>query len=77
MRSDEQLIGTPPQRHTAHPDECFVCRRTFPRGVTCTHEETGARTCSPLCVKTYQRWWLRKTANVQLLASATDDADVR
>ena len=77
MLSDGQLACTPRQYHAAHPDECFVCRRTFAQGITCTHEETGARTCSPLCFKLYQRWWLRTEPSVHALASPPNDAEAR
>jgi hypothetical protein len=48
MLADGRLACTPRQYHAAHPDECFVCRRAFRQDITCTHEETGARTCSPM-----------------------------
>jgi hypothetical protein len=74
MLSDGRLACTPRQYHAAHPDQCFVCRRTFVQGITCTHEETGARTCSPMCFTLYQRWWLRTEPSMQALASAPNDA---
>jgi hypothetical protein len=75
MRSHGQLNCTPRQYHAAHPHECFVCRRAFARGITCTHEETGARTCGPLCFITYERWWLRKKTEPR--ASAPNGPDTR
>jgi hypothetical protein len=77
MRAHGPLACTPRQYHAAHPDKCFVCRRTFAKGITCTHEETGARTCSPLCVTVYERWWLRKRPDAQAVAPASYDAEAR
>jgi hypothetical protein len=47
----------------------------FCRASSAPHEETGSRTCSPLCFKLYQRWWLRKRPHVQAVASAPNDAE--
>jgi hypothetical protein len=77
MRSYGRLACNARQYHAVHPNECFVCRRTFADGITCTHEETGARTCSPLCLTLYEKWWLRKRPNVRALASAPNDAEAR
>jgi hypothetical protein len=60
MHSHGPLRWTPRQYHARHPHQCFVCRRTFTKGSTRTHEETGARTCSALCFTQYARWWLRE-----------------
>jgi hypothetical protein len=65
------------QYHAAHPDKCFVCRRTFAKRITCTHEETGARTCSPLCITLYEKWWLRKRPHLRVVPSSPNDADAR
>ncbi len=46
MLSHGRLACTPRKYHAAHPDQCFVCRRAFAQGITCTHQETGARICS-------------------------------
>jgi hypothetical protein len=73
MRAHGPLACTPRQYHAAHPDKCFVCRRRFAKGITCTHEETGARACSPLCFKMYDRWWLRTKPHVEPSALATRD----
>jgi len=59
MRTHARLACTPRQYHAAPPHECIVCRLPFLDGAICTHEETGARTCSALCFTRYQRWWLR------------------
>jgi hypothetical protein len=77
MHSHGRLACNPRQYHAAHPHRCFVCRRTFTQGITRTHEETGARTCSPLCVTLYERWWLRKRPDVQEDASAPNGAEAR
>jgi hypothetical protein len=77
MRSHGRLGYNPRQYHAAHPDQCFVCRRTFAQGITCTHEETGARTCSSLCVTLYERLWLRKRSDVHADASTQNDAEAR
>jgi hypothetical protein len=76
MRASEPLAYTPHQFHALHPDECFVCRGAFLLD-TRTHEETGARTCSPLCSTRYQRWWLRKRSHLRAVASPADDAEAR
>ena len=77
MLSDGQVACTPRQYHAAHPDQCFVCRRPFQQGITCTHEETGARTCSPLCFTRYERWWLRKRPHLHAVAPVPNDAEAR
>jgi hypothetical protein len=77
MPSGERLTCNPRQYHAAHPHRCFVCRRTFPSGIRHTHEGTGAKTCSPLCVMLYERWWLRKRSEVQAVASTPNDAEAR
>jgi hypothetical protein len=77
MLANGRLVCTPRQYHAAHPDECFVCRRAFRQDITCTHEETGARTCSPMCFTLYQRWWLRTERSVGAVASAPNGAEAR
>ena len=64
MRSHGRIGWTPHQYHARHPYQCFVCQRARDKGSTYTHEETGARTCSPLRFTTYERWWLRKKPHV-------------
>jgi hypothetical protein len=75
MRSHGRLACNARQYHAVHPHACFVCRRAFLQGITCTHEETGARTCSPLCLTLYEKWWLRRRPNVHAVASAPNDAE--
>ena len=58
---------------TAEDDQHMM----FAQGVTCTHKETGARICSALCFKTYERWWLRKRPQVQTAAPTPHDAEAR
>ena len=65
MRSHGQFSWTPHQYHARHPHQCFVCQRTFIKGSAHIHEETSARTCSPLCFTRYERWWLRKRPHVE------------
>ena len=77
MLSHWRLACDARQYNAAHPDRCFVCRRMFVQGIICTHEETGARTCSPLCFTVYERWWLRKRPHVQPVASTPSDAEAR
>jgi hypothetical protein len=77
MLSHGRLAYDARKYHAAHPNQCFVCRRTFVQGITCTHEETGARTCGPLCSTLYQRWWFRKRPHVQPVASTPSDAEAR
>ena len=64
MRSHGRNGWTPHQYHARHPYQCFVCQGALDKGSTYTHEETGARTCSPLRFTTYERWWLRKKPHV-------------
>jgi hypothetical protein len=74
MLSHERLACNPRQYHALHPDQCFVCRRPFAPGFTCTHKETGATTCSALCFTTYERWWLRTRQTVASAAIASPDS---
>ena len=53
----------------------MLYRRACAHGVFCTHEETGARTRSPLCVTLYERWWLRKRPHLRAVPSAPNDAE--
>ena len=70
MRSHGRFSWTPHQYHARHPHQCFVCQRTLIKGSAHTHEETGARTCRPLCFTRYERWWLRKRPHVESPASS-------
>jgi hypothetical protein len=77
MLSHGRLACNARQYHAAHPDQCFVCRRTFVQGIVSTHEEIGARTCSPLCFTVYQRWWLRRRPHLHAVASPPIDTEGR
>jgi hypothetical protein len=44
---------------TAHGCATDTCRRAFSSGIGHPHEDTGANTCSSICLTQYERWWLR------------------
>jgi hypothetical protein len=77
MSSSGRLTCNPRQYHAAHPHQCFVCRCPFSSGIRHTHEDTGAKTCSSMCITLYERWWLRKRQEVQAVASTPNDAEAR